>query len=161
MNKFTTIILTVLLFSAFLMVLSGCNDDSPAVKNTPPVEITVPIIESGIEFPEMVEKNLGDLDNRYFSIKTDGIEEASFWINPAGANPDEITVIKCDSADTANNLKAFFEDYVQGKISEWKDYQPGEMHKFDNVVITVRGNYIALFICADTAKALEVFNEMI
>ncbi|MCL2036348.1 MAG: DUF4358 domain-containing protein [Oscillospiraceae bacterium] len=162
MTKNLRLLLSVLLFSCFFVtiMLSGCTSDSDFEPTATLSEITGAIVESeGGDFPTMLEKTRDDLENRYFGIKDEWVEDASFRINPAGANPDEITIVKTTSSEAATELRRFFADYVSGKKEEWKDYQPGEMHKFDNVVIESRGLYTVLFICSDSANAREILDS--
>ncbi|MCL2071014.1 MAG: DUF4358 domain-containing protein [Oscillospiraceae bacterium] len=125
-----------------------------------PAEITSAIIEAG-EFPEMAERGLDDLAEYYFGIDLEGISEASYWIAPAGAYSDEITVIEADGV-AIGRLAAFFEDWVKDRADMWRAYNPGQARKLDESVILAGKNgdidYIAVFICDNPTEATAVFD---
>ncbi|MDR0196904.1 MAG: DUF4358 domain-containing protein [Oscillospiraceae bacterium] len=136
------------------------NGDAPKKESVRVSEITAAIIEGG-DFPEMTEKTADDLADKYFDLDTSGVTEASFYVNPAGTNPDEIAVIKMGSAQQAQEAKAVLETYVQGRIKSWRDYVPAQVYKLDGAVIEAKGEYVVLFVCDDGGAAEKIFAEMI
>ena len=52
------------------------------------------------------------------------------------------------------------EKRVENQTATFKDYTPDEMYKIDGKNVVTSGNYVALIICADNAKAIEDFNSM-
>jgi len=159
MYKNKTILLTVLLFSTiFAFLLTACETEAPE-PSASIADITLAITKSSeIMFPEMVEKKLSDAETYYHGMTMSIIDDTSYRINPAGANPDEIAIFKTKSTENTPELKRFLQTYASEKKKEWQDYQPGEVHKFDNVIIESKGNYTVLFICENPEKALEIFN---
>ena len=170
MKRTATILLAVIL----ILTLTACNPgnktsdtgETPAEANPQEIDIDVSalteaVIEDG-DFPEMVERDTERLTERYFNIETDGIVEASVRFNPAGAYPDEIAVIKTESPAKANEIKTFFEEYLygnDGRINFWETYEPGQMYKLDEAVINVKNEYAVLFICDNSEKANQIFED--
>ncbi|MCL1789481.1 MAG: DUF4358 domain-containing protein [Oscillospiraceae bacterium] len=166
MKKETTFLLSVILFST--LFFSSCeqiNSGGNEIDTIPPAEITDAIIKSGIEsgnFPEMAERGFNELEKYYFGIDLSGIIDASYWIAPAGAYSDEITVIMVDSdIRDLDGLKVFFEEWVEDKADMWRNYNPEQAQKLDNAAIEIKGNYIAIFVCENTVNAVEIFNSFI
>ncbi|MCL1902835.1 MAG: DUF4358 domain-containing protein [Oscillospiraceae bacterium] len=166
MKKATTYLLSVILFSTLLFAacapIETADDDSKdEIESVLSRDITSSIIEAGV-FPEMVERGVEDLEQYYFGIATEGVADASYYISPAGAYSDEITVIRTE-ADSRHlaGIRAFFEEWVDTKADMWRSYNPEQAQKLDNSIIIEKDYYIALFICEDPAVAAEIFNNSI
>ena len=57
-------------------------------------------------------------------------------------------------------VKSVLEKRVENQSATFKDYTPDEMYKIDGNNVVTSGNYVALIICADNAKAIEDFKAM-
>lgn len=57
-------------------------------------------------------------------------------------------------------VKSVLEKRVENQSTAFKDYTPDEMYKIDGNNVVTSGNYVALIICADNAKAIEDFKAM-
>lgn len=116
-------------------------------------------ILSEIEFPSNVEiKEERRAD--YYEADADKIESYSAYICGSGAYPDELAVFCMkSSADTAA-VKEMLEKRVEKQSAAFKDYAPDEMYKIDGNNVVVSGNYVALIICSDNAKATEIFKSL-
>ena len=93
-------------------------------------------------------------------VAADKIDSYSAYICGSGAYPDEIAVFKMKSADDVNAVKSVLEKRVESQSATFKDYTPDEMYKIDGNNVVTSGNYVALIICADNAKAIEDFKAM-
>ncbi|MGN0611607.1 MAG: DUF4358 domain-containing protein [Ruminiclostridium sp.] len=121
-------------------------------------EITEKILAE-IEFPskaEIKEERRAD----YYEADADKIDSYSAYICGSGAYPDELAVFCMkSSADTAA-VKEMLEKRVEKQSAAFKDYAPDEMYKIDGNNVVVSGNYVALIICSDNAKATETFKSL-
>jgi hypothetical protein len=157
-------IISILILSVTVaLTATGCESDN-GEKIEPSAslpEVTAAIIdELGDTVPDMtMKKELEELEVRYYGIDMEIVEDSCFWVSPSGAYPDEIAVVKCVSEKAASELVDFFVKYADESKKTWEDYQPGEIHKFDNTIVESRGQYAALFICTDTDKALSIYND--
>ena len=116
-------------------------------------------IQADVKFPGMAE--IGeDRMSGYYDVASDKIESYSAYICGSGAYPDEIAVFQLKSADDVADVKAMLEKRVEAQTATFKDYTPDEMYKIDGKNVVTSGNYVALIICADNAKAIEDFNSM-
>lgn len=131
--------------------------DSSTVTGTA-AEITAKIQED-VKFPGMAEIG-ADRMAGYYDVAADKIDSYSAYICGSGAYPDEIAVFKMKSADDVNAVKSVLEKRVESQSATFKDYTPDEMYKIDGNNVVTSGNYVALIICADNAKAIEDFKAM-
>lgn len=121
-------------------------------------EITAKI-QADVKFPGMAEIGT-DRMSGYYDVASDKIESFSAYICGSGAYPDEIAVFQLKSADDVADVKAMLEKRVEAQTATFKDYTPDEMYKIDGKNVVTSGNYVALIICADNAKAIDDFNSM-
>lgn len=136
--------------------VSEASDSSTATGTA--AEITAKIKED-VKFPGMAE--IGeDRMAGYYDVAADKIDSYSAYICGSGAYPDEIAVFKMKSADDVNAVKSVLEKRVESQSATFKDYTPDEMYKIDGNNVVTSGNYVALIICADNAKAIEDFKAM-
>lgn len=136
--------------------VSEASDSSTATGTA--AEITAKIQED-VKFPGMAEIG-ADRMAGYYDVAADKIDSYSAYICGSGAYPDEIAVFKMKSADDVNAVKSVLEKRVESQSATFKDYTPDEMYKIDGNNVVTSGNYVALIICADNAKAIEVFKSM-
>lgn len=109
-----------------------------------------------IKFPSMVEVKSEKLEI-YYNISESDITEYSAYICGSAAMPDEIGVFVTKDADTAAKLKEAAEKRIESQRKTYADYKPDEMYKFDDSFVNVSGNTVSYAICADNAKAKEIF----
>ena len=119
--------------------VSEASDSSTATGTA--AEITAKIQED-VKFPGMAEIG-ADRMAGYYDVAA-----------------DKIAVFKMKSADDVNAVKSVLEKRVESQSTAFKDYTPDEMYKIDGNNVVTSGNYVALIICADNAKAIEDFKAM-
>ena len=136
--------------------VSEASDSSTATGAA--AEITAKIQED-VKFPGMAEIG-ADRMAGYYDVAADKIDSYSAYICGSGAYPDEIAVFKMKSADDVDAVKSVLEKRVESQSATFKDYTPDEMYKIDGNNVVTCGNYVALIICADNAKAIEDFKSM-
>ncbi len=136
--------------------VSEASDSSTATGTA--AEITAKI-KQDVKFPGMAEIG-ADRMAGYYDVAADKIDSYSAYICGSGAYPDEIAVFKMKSADDVNAVKSVLEKRVENQSATFKDYTPDEMYKIDGNNVVTSGNYVALIICADNAKAIEDFKAM-
>ena len=136
--------------------VSEASDSSTATGTA--AEITAKIQED-VKFPGMAEIG-ADRMAGYYDVAADKIDSYSAYICGSGAYSDEIAGFKMKSADDVNAVKSVLEKRVESQSATFKDYTPDEMYKIDGNNVVTSGNYVALIICADNAKAIEDFKAM-
>lgn len=123
-------------------------------------EITAKIQED-VKFPGMAE--IGeDRRSSFYDVDSDKIVSYSAFICGSGGSPDEIAVFEMSSSDDIPAVKKMLEERVAGQKSTCEQYPlaANYVYMFDDNNVVVNGNFVALIICADNAKAIEDFNSM-
>ena len=70
---------------------------------------------------------------------------------------EELFVLQLSNKTKADSAKKLMEDYVNSRIGVFFGYAPETVFMLENNVISVRENYIALFICESPDKAETAF----
>lgn len=135
------------------------TDSSDSTEATGAAKEITDKIQADVKFPGMAEIG-ADRMSGYYDVDADKIESYSAYICGSGAYPDEIAVFKMKSSDDVDAVKTMLEKRVENQTATFKDYTPDEMYKIDGKNVVTNGNYVALIICADNAKAIEDFNSM-
>lgn len=138
--------------------VSEASDSSTATGTA--AEITAKIQED-VKFPGMAE--IGeDRRSSFYDVDSDKIVSYSAFICGSGGSPDEIAVFEMSSSDDIPAVKKMLEERVAGKKSTCEQYPlaANYVYMFDDNNVVVNGNFVALIICADNAKAIEDFKAM-
>lgn len=138
--------------------VSEASDSSTATGTA--AEITAKIQED-VKFPGMAE--IGeDRRSSFYDVDSDKIVSYSAFICGSGGSPDEIAVFEMSSSDDIPTVKKMLEERVAGQKSTCEQYPlaANYVYMFDDNNVVVNGNFVALIICADNAKAIEDFKAM-
>lgn len=134
------------------------SDNSEATGTA--AEITAKI-QADVKFPGMAE--IGeDRRSSFYDVDSDKIVSYSAFICGSGGSPDEIAVFEMSSSDDIPAVKKMLEERVAGQKSTCEQYPLAAdyVYMFDDNNVVVNGNFVALIICADNAKAIDDFNSM-
>jgi len=164
MNKFK---MTIAALTMASLLLTGCGKDEAAetgegtseaaVQQTSaksPAEKTAELLDA-VEFPEMVEVTSDKL-LAYYLIDEADIADMSAYRVGSGAYPDQFGIFVAVDADAAGRVKSAIESYVESERSDFADYTPAEMYKFDDCFIKLNDNTVIYAVCADNAKAESI-----
>lgn len=153
-----TIIATIVLFSA--TALTGCKKEEPAKAKDVNIETVVESIKSQIEFPEMADITLEQVELSY-QIPVKEIEKAVGIISGGGSTADEVLAIKMkETADMAATKKL-----IDARIVSQKDtfvsYNAQEVPKIETAVVVEKGRYLFVAVTNDNTKAKKIISEAI
>ena len=158
-------ILLTVITAALVCGMCGCGNgessqNSPQTSTSSQAALSVSEktkkLMDEVKFPSMVEVNKDKLE-LYFDVSDGDVTEYSAYICGSAAMPDEIGVFVTKDADTAAKLKASVEKRIESQRKTYADYKPDEMYKLDDSFVSVNGNTVSYAICADNAKAKEIF----
>ena len=135
------------------------SSDNGSVSSAASAEEITDKILAEIEFPSKA-KIEEDRREGFYEVEEDKIESYSAYICGSGAYPDELAVFCMKSSDDTAAVKEMLEKRVEKQTASFKDYTPDEMYKIDGNNVVVSGNYVALIICSDNAKATEIFKSL-
>jgi len=136
--------------------------------------LTVALVGCGGAKTKNVEAT-GLVDALYNTVKFDSeltsVSAENYLNLPAGAQAaarmsngttaEEIIVVRCANEDDAKTVKAEMETFVADQRVDMERYQPQEVARLDNAVLTQRGVYVVLCVSADTEMAEKVIKEQI
>ncbi len=135
------------------------SSDNGSVSSAASAEEITDKILAEIEFPSKSEIKEDRRDD-FYEVDIDKIESYSAYICGSGAYPDELAVFCMKSSNDTTAVKDMLEKRVEKQTASFKDYTPDEMYKIDGNNVVVSGNYVALIICSDNAKATEIFKSL-
>ncbi len=137
-----------------VLLLAGCGNSEEPAKEPAPSDITSAIM-SEITIPSAVEKDKSAI-GAYYDIDVEQAEAISVFICASGAYPDELAVFKMNSPEQAQAVSEIAQKRLESQIELYTDYTPDEMYKLDGAEVTVRGNYVMLFVCENNSRAKEI-----
>lgn len=158
--------MTIAALTMASLLLTGCSSDdgkdggetSDAAVQTAnaktPAERTAELL-GAVEFPEMVEVTSDKL-LAYYGIDEADVTDMSAYRVGSGAFPDQFGVFVAADADAAGRVKSAVEAYVESERSDFADYTPDEMYKFDDCFVKVTDTTVIYAVCADNATAEDI-----
>lgn len=132
----------------------------PAGQDFTASEVTAAILET-VPINSSVEKGIDDLPIYFDALDTSGVSDASYCMCASGAYPDEIAVLKFDSAELAKAGAEAVKARLESQRGTYESYKPDEMYKFDGSVAEARGCFAVYLITSDNAAAKEILNRYI
>lgn len=78
-----------------------------------------------------------------------------------GATAEEIIVVRCANEADAKTVIAGIETFLADQRVDMERYQPQEVARMDNAVLTQRGVYVVLCVSADSDAAQRVIKEQL
>ena len=64
------------------------------------------------------------------------------------------------SAEQAQAAAEAVQAHLDSQIELYRDYTPNEMYKLDEAAVTVKGDYVMLFVCENDARAMEIAESL-
>lgn len=140
---------------------SGTEQSSKKEDNAVSVSASevVQAVLAEIPINSSVEKGKDDLENYYSGLDVSTVEDAAFALCGSGALPDEITVIRCKSADGAAGAETALKSKLEKQKELFSTYTPDEMYKLNEAVIFTKGNYAVYIALSDNSKAKSVVEK--
>ncbi|MCL2636985.1 MAG: DUF4358 domain-containing protein [Oscillospiraceae bacterium] len=152
-------------FSAVLILavvlLGGCGSAEESISSLDGVQVQTiaNAVLAEIEIPSSVEKKVEDIPTFFSDLDTAGIAELSFYICASGAFPDELLIIRFNTAEEASIAKSAVESRLESRRVDFRDYAPAEMYKLDSAAVIVNSNWLFYFVTEDNAKTREIINS--
>ena len=105
------------------------------------------------------DSELKSVDAGNYMDLPDGAKAAARMSN--GTTAEEIIVVRCANENDAKTVKSQIETFVADQRADLERYQPQEVARLDNAVLTQRGAYVVLCVCGDTDGAEKVIKEQL
>lgn len=124
-----------------------------------PSQISKEVMDSGIEFPEMIEVNADNLKLQYSLEDGDFQEFGVYWSGNA-AYADEVCVILAADGK-ADKVKDAVNQRLESQKTAFKDYVKEEYDRLCTTSVSTKGNYVYWVCTKDNAKANDIITKAI
>ncbi|MDE6024387.1 MAG: DUF4358 domain-containing protein [Lachnospiraceae bacterium] len=161
------IIYTLIIAVMLMAVLTACGendkkDDSENASGGKEIDVQAAadkILSDGDFKDQLAAVDKSMALGRLYSLDESSIEAAAFYTN-SNSTAEEIAIIKANSSDYVETIKAAYEKRVSDQKEACKDYLPDEMPKLESAVIYTNGNYVVLCVSNDNSKAEDIIKEL-
>ena len=162
----------IVLICAAVLTLSACtacggssssgdggSTASTAQASKTAAQISKEVMDSGIEFPEMIEVNADNLKLQYSLEDGDFKEFGVYWSGNA-AYADEVCVILAAEGKT-DKVKDAVNQRLESQKTAFKDYVAEEYDRLCTTSVNTRGDYVYWVCTKDNAKANDLIAKAI
>ena len=137
-----------------VMMLSGCASGSAAgVQIDPAAAARTLLHEGGLDDISTMSELTGSLADSFYALPGEVMEYA-IYVDGSGATAREVAVLKVENSGDVTKAREAIDARLRTLAREFENYQPGEMQKINNPVISVRGN-VAYLIITDNPQQAE------
>ena len=154
-NKYLRKILfpaSVILLAAFL---TGCGGGKKEVK----VDVNALASElNGCVTSDTLTQTAAEMIPTIYYLSADEAVSACAYMS-AGSTACEVAVIESKDEDSAKKITEQFKQRVSSQSELYASYNPGEVEKLDQAVISSAGKYAVLAVTDDAKKAKEIINK--
>ena len=105
-------------------------------------------LESG-----MIEKVIG--------VSADLYNKGKVYIGSGGATAEEIAVFEAKDIDSAEKIMDAYKKRIEAQKKAFENYQPKELDKLNDPLLTSAKNYVFVCISDERSKAMEIVSELI
>ena len=105
-------------------------------------------LESG-----MIEKVIG--------VSADLYNKGKVYIGSGGATAEEIAVFEAKDTDSAEKIMDAYKKRIEAQKKAFENYQPKELDKLNDPLLTSAKNYVFVCISDERSKAMEIVSELI
>ncbi len=156
--NFKKILASALAMVVLITGLTACSSETQETSNAAPSEVVKAVLEE-VPIESVVEKDESKLEDYYTDLDTSKVESAAFALCGSGSYPDEIAVIKCNSATDAEAAKTALQARLDSQKELYSTYTPDEMYKLDGAIIYTKGEYAIFIALSDNEKAKSIVED--
>ena len=152
----TRLIPAVLVLCLTLTACGGKESDSAAGYD--PAATAQALLDSGA-FTDALDTTDKDTVAVLYGVEADRIVDCACYTS-LSAGAEEIAVLTMADADSAKAAMAGLEARVADQKAALESYQPDEVSKLDNAILTQSGNTVVLVVAADAEKAQSTLDGL-
>lgn len=138
--------------------LTACSGGTEATSNVAPSDVVKAVLAE-IPIESVVEKDGSKLGDYYTDLDTSKVKSAAFALCGSGSYPDEIAVIKCNSASDTADVQTALQSRLDKQKELYSTYTPDEMYKLDGAIIFTKGDYAIFIALSDNEKAKSIVED--
>jgi len=150
MNRIKKTLVGAVMTAAMLFSVTGCGDEGKTATK-PLNEVTQAVMDSGVEFPEMVEVSEDNFQFKY-GVTADDYSECSVWWAGSGGDADEVCIVKAKDGKL-DTVKSAVEKRLEDQKTVFKDYVPAQYDKLCDTKVKTEGDYVYWVCTNDNSKA--------
>lgn len=130
---------------------------SEANKVLTPQDIMDDIDKNGYLPDEYITLKRADLLD-YFGLGADVVRDCAVIMDSSGYK-DEIIILKATADFNVDSIKETLENYLEGKKEEMRDYDATQYAILEKCSVTVKDDYVALFISEHQKEINKIFDS--
>jgi hypothetical protein len=116
----------------------------------------------GIAFADQMDAASDGAFHALYAVNPDDEAIVDFVLyTSTGATAEEVSVIKTNGAEGADDVFALVQRRISSQKSEFEDYIPNELAKLSDPVLVRSGKYIILCVSNDNASAEKLIEDFI
>lgn len=153
-------ILTRLVPAALVLclTLTACGSKDSGSAGYDPAATAQALLDSGA-FTDTLETTEKDTVAALYGVEADAITDYACYTS-LSAGAEEIAVLTMADADSAKAAMEGLEARVADQKAALESYQPDEVSKLDNAILTQSGNTVVLVVAADADKAQSALDGL-
>lgn len=140
------------------LALTACSGKDGAGTGYDPASTAQALLDSGA-FTDTLEQVDKDTAAILYGVEADSIVDCACYAS-LSAGAEEIAVLTMKDADAAKTAMDGLEARVADQKAVLESYQPDEVSKLDNAILTQSGNTVVLAVAADAAKAQSTLDGL-
>lgn len=178
MKRVKNILLMLLILCLCLTMLAGCgkeekskekdsekkNEEESKEPELPDMKkLCEDMLAADDSLPEMSfvygsDENGSDLFQYLADFDVEKVQDFFFAYATEGT-AEEIAVVYLKDEDDTEDLEEAIEDHVEGRIIQFRTYDPSQVERCEDAVIEAKDNYVILIIADEAQAVKEVFDE--
>ncbi len=124
-----------------------CENMLAADESLPEMSVVYGSDENGSDlFQYLADFDVDKVDDFFFAYATEGTAE-------------EIAVVYLKDEDDTEDLEEAIEEHVEGRIIQFRTYDPSQVERCEDAVIEAKDNYVILIIADEAKDVKAVFDE--
>ena len=147
-------LMSIILASVMLISLAGCGEKKESASIDP--QATLQSLLNDVKYSAELSK-VGKNASMYFPDLPEGSTIELY--RGSGYSAEEVALITVPTAEDAKKAEEIINQHIKETHDQFMNYQPEEVEKIDNAVISVNGRYVFLCITDDAETAKKILKN--
>jgi hypothetical protein len=135
---------------------SGGTAESTAAEKTYDVVSVADKLKSDIKWVDELNELESGMIEKVIGVKADLYTKGKVFIGSGGMTAEEIACFEAKDEGSASEIKRALDARIESQKAAFENYQPKEMTKLGDPVLTVSGKYVFMCISDENSKAIEI-----
>lgn len=147
---------------ALVLGISGCSAENKSISI---YDLQKTMIAADENLPEMLISNSNEENAEktfsYLSEMDYNKVSGFFLAYTSDGMAYEIAAVELKDGADMQELRNSLQKHLDGRISLYKTYEPGQVQRAENAVIRTKGNVCVLIMCDNISAVETAFNEFL